>query len=147
MTSSSWSRRSLGSLGSLSLLAFLGCKPGSDNSEPPAATVDRVLNRLRKRVRRHVADEDRKKRALAKLEQLELLLEEVDRLARVWRRDSRAALDDGAGAAELAVVAGEFNDALRGALRRAAGIALAMRADISPPEWAAVFPPPQEGST
>lgn len=122
----------------LSLLA-LGCAGKQIQVERPGETIDTALDRLRRGLRRHVADPQRRERALARVDELREALVGFDRLAQQWRTDSHQAASEGAGPKQLIAIADRNNLELRCKLRDVAQIAVTMRDDVLADEWRVLF--------
>lgn len=129
------------------LTAALGCAGKPIAIAQPAQTVDTALGALRKKLKKHVADEQRRERAMAKLDQLGEVLVEFDHIAYDWRTDSHVALVANADRATLIAIADTMNARVREQLVRAAEIGIGLREDILETEWPLVFPTPAPAKT
>jgi hypothetical protein len=145
MHAAGWSRRRL--VEGLSLLAAFGCAGKQLAITPPGATIDSALDSLRHKLRKHVGDKQRRRRALAKIDALRDVIVEFDHLAHQWRSESLAAIGAGADEAAVLAVAGDINGRVRAQLVRAAKIGFELRADVSAEEWPLVFPAPKPTKT
>ncbi len=128
-------------LGSGSVLALvaLGCAGKQPKIEQPVVTIDAALDRLRHNIERHVEDKQRRKRALAKLEELREVLADFDRLALEWRTETLEALERGEDSEGMSSVADRVATKFEAGLRRAATVAVELRSDIGASEWPLVF--------
>lgn len=137
-TPTPWRRRE--AIAALAVLVALGCSREAPIAQPEQ-TVDTALTKLRRGLRKHVRDKPRRARAMAKVDELEGLLEEIDHIALRWRTESHAVPVSDATTEQLLAIADLANADVRVQLERAVAISIALRGDLTPEEWRLVFPP------
>ncbi|HLT34674.1 MAG TPA: hypothetical protein VK034_00280 [Enhygromyxa sp.] len=122
-------------------LGGLGCRhQDRPDTELPTEQLGPHFRKLRRRIRKHVADRDRRAAALALVKQLDRQLGDLDRLLVEWRTDLALLPDDQReDRSAIARITRHHAQQLGEAAREAGRVAHRLRCHISAAEWPLVF--------
>lgn len=126
----------------------LGCSGNnkSKHPEPRGKVLVQGVGKLKRRVKKNVADKARRKQALALLEEMETHVTRVAKLIDE-SRDARARLPVAEQTHEnLLAVINEFDQKIRESLLDASKQAVNLREVLTEQEWTEVFPKLDEGA-
>ena len=136
------SRRGLARLLALLGVSGIGCHARDEpDTELPTEQLGPRFRKLRKRIRKHVPDRERRAGALAIVDRLHRRLGDLDRLLIDWRTDLALLPDEQRWdrATMLAVTRG-YAEQVGELVREAGRLAFSLRCYVSPAEWPLVFP-------
>lgn len=136
------SRRELGRVAALLGLSGLACKASEQpDTEFPTEQLGPDFRRLRRRIRKHVPDRERREAALALVEQIEQQLDGIDRVFVDWRTDIAVLPDYQRWDREVILQVTRSHSERIGEVAREVGrLAFRLRWHITPQEWPLVFP-------
>jgi len=138
-----WSRRdALVGLALTVLATQLACAP----KNKPATTVPTTefgFRGLRKRVRKHVPDKDRREQVLGLIKQAEKELHEISLGFGQWRSDiARLPPEEVAKVEVTTEITQKINEEMRDHLVRICELSIEARSHLNAQEWALLFPAP-----
>lgn len=130
----------------LGLLGIACHSHDAPDTEFPTERVGPQFRKLRRRIRKHVESRERRKAALALVEQIEKQLGDVDRLLVEWRTDLALLPDDQRWDRAVTLEVTRSHSERVGELAREVGrLAYRLREHITADEWPLVFPSSSAG--
>jgi hypothetical protein len=116
-------------------------QPDRPSTRLPTAELGSALRRIRKRVRRHVDDRERRKRALVLIDDAGLTLAELGLLLVQWREATALLPDEQRrDRARVLAITQAYGEEIGAVVHEAGAIAVALRGQIGESEWPLVFP-------
>lgn len=139
----------LGAAATALLGASVGCAGKKDKGpkDPGSATAQmgKGLNQLRQRIKKHVADESRRDKMLALVDQAEVHLTDLDAATMDWRAELAKLPDaDVSNSGPALKVCQDYNTRLSDSFLEACKRSIEMRQHTNPEEWALIFPGPKQ---
>lgn len=137
------SRRGLSWFAALLGSFTLACRDRqAPDTELPTEQLGPHFRKLRRRIRKHVREPERRAAALALVECMDERLESVGLLLVDWRTDL-AMLSDDAGKTVVLAMTRSYSERLGDVARDVGRLAFQLRRHITAEEWPRVFPTPE----
>jgi hypothetical protein len=129
-------------------LVGLAChKPDKPDTELPTEQLGPHFRRLRKRIRKHVRDRERREAALALVERIDRQLRDIDRVLVDWRTDLALLPDDQREDRSVILqVTRRYSEQFGEVAREVGQLAWTLRRHITAAEWPLVFPDPSHAN-